>query len=140
MIAFDLPSYPSAEIRVDLAGGADLAIGVLLIGAPSEIGIGTEAGASFGIQDYSRVETNDFGDTVLVQRLFAKRASIKTFVQTPKVNAMFSTLAALRATPALWVAYDELDPLVIFGFYKQFDATVSYVDYTELNIEIQGLT
>lgn len=140
LVDFGLPSYPSATIRVDISGNSGLAVGVLLIGSPIEIGIATEAGAGFGIQDYSRIETNDFGDTVLVQRLYAKRASISTKVATSKVNAMFAVLTELRATPALWVAYDVLDPLVIFGFYKQFDATVSYADYTDLNIEIQGMT
>lgn len=140
LVAFDLPSYPSATIRVDLSGGPGLAIGVLMLGSPIEIGNGVHGGATVGIQDYSRIETNTWGDTVLVQRLYAKRASIKTLIDTRSLPAAYDTLAALRATPALWVASDQLDPLIVFGFYKQFDATLSYADFTELNIEIQGLT
>lgn len=135
-----LPSYGTADIRVDLAGGSTLAIGVLMIGSVTSIGEGVHAGARAGITDYSRKETNDFGDTVLVQRAFAKRVALTTWVRNSAIDVVFDALTALRAVPALWIGNADISPTIVFGFYKTFDLTVQYAQYSEMNIEIEGLT
>lgn len=139
-VALDLPSYPSADIRVDFAGGTSLAVGVLLLGQQVQIGNAVHAGARIGITDYSRKETNTFGDVVLVQRAFAKRASIKTWIPRAQLATTYNVLASLRATPALWVGNTGIEPLQVFGWWRDFDVVIAYADYSECNIEIEGLT
>ena len=138
-VALDLPTYPAATIRMDLAGGPGLAVGVLLVGQPKTIGM-PRAGLRAGIVDYSRKETNDFGDTVLTQRAFAKRAAVTAIVQSNVRDMTFDLLAALRATPALWVIDDSIDPSIVFGWYKDFELLIEYADFAELQIQIEGLT
>ena len=136
----DLPSYPNATLRVDLYGGASLAISVLLFGQQKTVGIGVSKGAKIGIQDYSRKETNAFGDTVLVQRAYAKRASFQMLIANADLDNTQQTLADLRATPCLWIGSSKYAATQVFGFYSNFDIGITYADYSECSIEIEGLT
>lgn len=138
-VALDLPTYPEATIRMDLAGGPGLAVGVFLVGQPKTIGR-PRAGLRAGIVDYSRKETNEFGDTVLTQRAYAKRASVTAIVERNVRDMTFDLLASLRATPALWVIADDIDPSIVFGWYRDFELLLEYTDFAELQIQIEGLT
>jgi len=139
-IVLDLPAIPGGDITVDLTGGAGLAIGVLLLGQIINLGIGVKYGVKVGIQDYSRKETNDFGDTVLVRRAYAKRASFDLILTADEVDAMQVVLADLRATPCLWIGSVRYEATVVFGIYKQFDILISYPNFSDCQLELEGLT
>lgn len=139
-IALDFPALPGADITVDLTGGSDLAIGVLLLGQIVTLGLGVEYGARVGIQDYSRKETNDFGDFVLVRRAYARRASFDLMLAAGDVDSVQTLLAELRATPCLWIGSALYESTVIFGIYKQFDVLIAYPTYSNCQLELEGLT
>jgi hypothetical protein len=137
----DLPSLPNAVLRVDFTGTADLAVGVLLIGQPNRFGsdFGVLQGASSGIQDYSRRETDDFGNVNLVRRAYAPKARWRVVVPNREVGPLQNYLAELRATPVLFIGSEDLEPLIVFGFYKNFDILFSYAHRSECDLEIEGL-
>lgn len=139
-IQLDLPSYPDASITFLLIGGEELAIGVLLIGQQRRFGFGINYGARVGIQDYSRKETNDFGDTVVVKRAFAKRATFDLLLSRSEVDALQNTLADIRATPCLFVGSDQYETTTLFGFYKSFDISITYPEYSVCEFQIEGIT
>lgn len=139
-IQTDLPSYGDGVIKFELLGGADLSVGVLLIGQERSFGLGVQLGARVGIQDYSRKETNDFGDTILVRRAFAKRANFNLLIEKSEVDAFQLFLTEIRATPCLWIGSTEYESTTLFGFYKNFEALISYPDYADFELEIEGLT
>ena len=139
-IALDLPAIPGCDITVDLAGGTGLAIGVLMVGQIAEFGFGVKYGARVGIQDYSRKETNDFGDTVLVRRAYAKRAGFDLVISSAEVDAFQELLAEKRATPCLWIGSGQYESTVVFGIYKQFDILISYPTFSECQLDLEGLT
>jgi hypothetical protein len=139
-VATDLPSYPSAQLIVDLAGNSALAVGVFLFGQSRSIGLGIEAGARVGITDYSRKETNDFGDTVLVQRAFNKRASFDMTISKSEVDSTMSLLSSIRAVPCLWIGSNQYESTVLYGYYKNFDITISYPTFSDCSLELEGLT
>ena len=139
-VLVDLPSYPDATIRFELYGGSSLAIGVLLIGQQRAFGAGIKYGAKVGIQDYSRKEKNDFGDTVLVQRAFAKRADFELMVSADEVDSLQGFLSDVRAVPCLWIGSTEFEATTVFGFYKTFDILISYPSQSDCSLQIEGLT
>lgn len=136
----NLPALPGADIIVDLTGGAGLAVGVLLVGQITDIGAWVKQGVKVGIQDYSRKETNDFGDTVLVRRAYARRASFDLTLPTEEIDSAQTLLADLRATPCLWIGSSLYEATVVFGIYKQFDILISYPTFADCQIELEGLT
>lgn len=139
-IALDLPTYPDATITVTFSGGDNLAVGGLLFGQQQRFGLGMRYGARVGIQDYSRKETNEFGDTVLVQRAFAKRANFSLLLEKYETDVLQSYLASIRATPCLWIGSSEYESTVLYGFYNNFDILISYPEHSECDLEIEGLT
>ncbi len=113
----------------------------VLIGTTVELGL-VEYGASAGITDYSKKETDDYGITTLVRRAYAKTTQYSLVVENSQMRRVFSTLAELRATPAVWIGSDDykLSPLVVFGYYKDFQITVKYATYSACELEIEGMT
>lgn len=135
----NLPAYVDGVFMIEIIGGTDLAVGVILLGQQQRFGRGIRLGARVGIQDYSRKETTEFGETVLVQRAFAKRANFDLFIDKAEVDTLQNYLSALRATPALWIGSTEYESTTVFGFYKNFDILLSYPEHADCELEIEGL-
>jgi hypothetical protein len=134
-----IPAYVDGIIEIEILGGTDLAVGVILIGQQQRFGRGIRLGARVGIQDYSRKETSEFGETILVRRAFAKKANFDLFIDKAEVDTLQNYLSALRATPALWIGSTEYESTTVFGFYKNFDVLLSYPEHADCELEIEGL-
>lgn len=135
-----LLAYPDTEVRVDFAGGTGLSVGTLAIGYQQTFGLGIELGARLGITDYSRKVTNDFGNTDFVVRSYAKKASFGMKLENKYVDGIQEYLASLRAQPALWIGSSSYESTIVYGYYKDFDITIAYPQYSQCNLEIEGLT
>ena len=136
----DLPSLPTADLLVDITGAANLAVGVILLGQRRQFSMGVKMGARVGLQDYSRKERNEWGDTVLVQRAYAKRATVSMLLDNRELDNAYTLLVDLRATPCLWVISDNYSSLSLFGFFSNFEITISYARYSDVSIELESLT
>ena len=136
----DIPPYSDGIFTITIEGGADLSAGVIMLGQQQTFGLGIKYGARVGIQDYSRKETNDFGDTILVQRAFAKRANVDLFLQKFEVDSFQRELSRIRATPVLWILSNDYESTTLFGFYKNFDILINYPEHADCTLEIEGLT
>lgn len=136
----DLPSYPGADILIDVAGSADLAVGVILLGQARQFSLGVRMGARVGIQDYSRKERNEWGDVMVVERAFAKRAGFSMLLTADEVDSFHQFLSEVRATPCLWIGSSRYESTTVYGFYKSFDIVISYYDYSDCELELEGLT
>lgn len=115
-------------------------VGTIVIGKSLEIGK-TQMNPSVGIVDYSRKTTDEFGVTEFVVRAFSKRVSVQIMIPNGSLNKIYSALAQLRATPCLWLgtSMDEYGPLNVFGYYKDFNIAIPYVNDSLVSIEIEGL-
>lgn len=142
LVLTDLPTYRNADLRVQFFAGvtAVAAVGVLTIGQVKEIGSGLHSGVSVSIQDYSRKEVNAYGDYTIVERAFAKRTTFEMWIPRASVDQVQNLLASVRATPCVWIGSDFYKATVIFGFYKDFETTIAYYDFSVLNISLEGLT
>lgn len=141
VIALDVPPYSLAVTRVDFTATAgSVSCGVLLIGYQATFGDGIHYRARHGIQDYSRKQTNSWGDVVLTQRAYAKRAEWALRISNGDVDAFFRALVAVRAVPILWVGYDGYAITALFGFYKDFDISISYPNESDCTLTIEGMT
>lgn len=136
----DLPSYPTADILIDIEGTAYLGVGVIILGQLRRFSLGVKMGARVGIQDYSTKSRNDFGDVIVVERAFAKRANFSMLLTAGEVDALHLFLSGVRATPCLWIATQRYESTTVYGFYKNFDIVISYAMYSDCDMELEGLT
>ena len=141
VVITDMPSYGTAIIEITVTNtGKTAKCGVCTLGQITYLGEGINLGATVGIQDYSRKEKNDFGDYVVVQRNYAKRAKYTMAVLNEQIDALQNLLADLRTTACVWVGDDNYESTMIYGFYKDFDIVISNHIVSDCNIEIEGLT
>ena len=142
MLFLDVPVYAAGQISVTLTrdNPADsVSCGTLLVGRQLSLG-DTEHGADIGIIDYSRKETDQFGVTSVVERAFAKRMTAKVVLATDAIDDIHRSLAALRATPVLWIGSESFESLTVYGFYKEFSIDIAYPTVSYCSLTIEGLT
>jgi hypothetical protein len=140
VVLTDLPSYINGRISMSLTGTGSVKIGLFTYGTVYTLGL-TQYGASSGIIDYSVKQTDDFGNTTFVQRAYSKRMEASLFVENIQLNKTQKILTDVRATPCVWIGSQDsrFNPLIVFGFYKQFSTTINYPTYSLCSLEIEGL-
>lgn len=135
----DLPNYGTATIRISIESGAGVAAcGLCLIGQGRNLGL-PKWGINAGIRDYSRVEDNEFGITDFVQRGYVRRASIDLLLEKNQTNGVYRELAKWRATPVVWVGYEDYEPTLIYGVFSSFEILYPHAAFDDCAIEIRGI-
>lgn len=137
----DLPRhYAGGELSVTINGTSGVACGVLQVGQVFEIGQ-TLSGATVGIIDYSRKVTDTYGNRDVLERGYSKRGNIQVLTDKSDFNKIYRLLASLRATPCVYIGADTVgyEPMINYGFYKDFSMVVQYAQHHLCNLEIEGL-
>lgn len=136
---WDLPAYPSATLRVQVTQpGGTAAVGLLVVGMQRKLG-DERWSPKFGIEDYSKKKTDEFGVSSFKERAFAKLATVSTEIRTQDVDVVHARLAAIRAKPVVWDV-GGFEAGLIFGRYRSFSVVVPYVNVSYCDLEIEGLT
>lgn len=141
VVLTNLPPYGNAHITVAISGSGTVKCGDMTVGTMYMLG-DTQFGASAGIVDYSRKDTSATGVTTLSKRGYSKRMSAQAMLSTAQINKVQRVLASLRATPCAWIGTDlaGYEPLIVFGFYRDFSIDIAYPTVSFCNLEIEGLT
>lgn len=141
----DIPPYANATYTITITSpvGQVAAIGAALFGLSKDISSakkGVEQGARVGITDYSIKTRDAFGNYVITERAFSKRANWTVYVENTEIDDIQNILASCRAIPVLYIGSKKYASTLIYGFYKSFDVTIAYPEFSVLDIEIDGLT
>lgn len=140
LVITDLPPYVSPTITVTVSNGASNAtVGTLITGLSRTLG-GTLYGGGPGILDYSRKDTDVFGNYTLVERGFSRTGSYNIRIARAVVDEFVRLLSLYRATPVLYVMTDDYGSTAVFGFYRSFSVSIDYYDYSLGSLELEGLT
>lgn len=128
------------EVTVTITGTSPKC-GSLVIGVAHELG-GVQYGASLGIVDYSKKETDAYGNTSILERRYAKRLTAQLQFNKVDMSRVFRLLAQVRATPCVWIPTDEADyeAMTIYGWARNFSIDVPYPTVNYCSLELEGLT
>jgi hypothetical protein len=139
-VLLDLPAYGGASLSVTVENNTETAAcGHLVMGRQADIGVALY-GTSVGITDYSRKESDAFGNSVVIQRAFSKRAEFDVMVETPAVSAVQRLLASIRAQPVVWIGAEGYESTFLFGYYRDFQISISGPTVSDATITVEGLT
>lgn len=135
----DIPvgSYGSVDIVIAKPGGV-AKVGALILGKMAVLGE-TLYGSSVGITDYSRKERDDFGNFIVVERGYSKRAEFDLIVQTSRVSAVQRTLTKYRAKPLVWIGEASYQSTILYGYYRDFNVVISGPTASDCSISVEGL-
>lgn len=138
----NIPPYVNGAIGVTVtAANTDTAeLGQIVLGFLSELGA-TSYGTSISIEDFSRKETDAFGNFIVVERAYAQLADFDVQFPTANARKIQRTLAAYRATPIVYIGSNDVSyGTTIYGFYRRFDLTLETPSISFGAIEVEGLT
>jgi len=140
LLYIDLPVYALATYQTVISSPGGIAkCGTLLIGKYIQVG-GTQYGMRIGNTDYSIKQADEFGDFVITERAYSRNMNLTAMIENNLVNSLVNNLNNLRATPIVWIGADEFSASFIYGFYKDYDVVVQYVNNSVVNFEIEGLS
>lgn len=135
-----LPAYGTSTIRVAFTGtpGIGVYVGEMVVGKVRDLGV-TNFGTSVSIQDYSVKTTDEFGNVVITQRAYSKRADYDVTLETAQVGYVQKLLAELRTVPTVYIGDEDREETVVYGFYKSFNIVLSTPSISDCSIEVEGL-
>lgn len=138
----DLPSqYYNPEVTFELTStSGTVSCGTLSLGKVYTLGQ-SQYGATVGIISYSVKQADVFGNTTVVKRQNSKRNNLKLMTDKVLFNRTYKLLADLDSVPCVYIGAEALgyEPLIVYGFWKDFSIDVSYPTMNLTNIEIEGL-
>lgn len=137
----DLPQqYYTPEITFKITSSGAVACGTYSLGKVYTLGL-SQYGASVGIISYSVKTTDIFGNTTVVKRQNSKRNNLKLMTDKALFNRTYQLLASLDSVPCVYIGAEALgyEPMIVYGFWKDFSIDVSYPTMNLTNIEIEGL-
>ena len=140
LVLTDLPPNSDTSVQVQITGTGTVSCGTMVLGKLRDLGNGPFYGARGGITDYSRKTTDDFGNTSLVERAFAKRLTFRSSVPNGDVDGVFNVLSQYRATPVVWIGHTDFGMTSTFGWARDWGIEIAYVNHSILALEIEGLT
>lgn len=137
----DLPPYYGATIAVDLlsASGEDVGCGELVFGKVSSLG-DTAWGPQLGMVDYSERTTNAFGDISITARAYSPTVEFLILVRPTRVDWLFETLTALRATALVWLGNPTYRSTIAYGYFESFNIDIAGPTQSRGTLSIKGLT
>jgi hypothetical protein len=137
----NLPTYLDPTIQVIIEGdGSEVGCGICSIGLSKDLGKTLYDGAQVGMIDYSRKETDVFGNFQIVQRDYARSGSFQMRIDKAAIDGVLAVLAAYRTVPAVYVGSTEYGSTLIFGFFREFNIEIDRPQQALVSIEIEGLT
>jgi len=120
------------------AGDGTVSIGTFMVGTLRPLGR-TGSSPTSSITDYSKRETDDFGEIAIVPRAWAKRMAAKALIRTDAVDQVIGRVAAVRAVPSLWLADRATESLTVYGFFKDFSVEIGQ-SVSTLSLSIEGFS
>lgn len=122
-------------------GGSHVKVGTLLFGRVFELGT-TEYGTSIQLLDFSRKDTDEFGNFTITPRRNSKLVDFEGYVEKSRTSYLFRKLRELTTTPCVWYGTGTLptdDPTIVYGYYRDSRINLSNPATTDVTIQIEGL-
>ena len=138
-IFLDLPNKPTATITVYVSSGVGLVeVGEVVYGVQSIVGR-TNYGTAIGITSYSRKDTDEFGKVTVIKRKNSKYADYDIDIDNTKLAFVQRLFQDIDSVPCVFIGNPEMEELIVYGFYSDFKATISFPTVSKCTLRVEGL-
>ena len=138
-IFLDLPNKPTATITVYVSSGVGLVeVGEVVYGVQSIVGR-TNYGTAIGITSYSRKDTDEFGKVTVVKRKNSKYADYDIDIDNTNLAFVQRLFQDIDSVPCVFIGNPEMEELIVYGFYNDFKATISFPTVSKCTLRVEGL-
>ena len=138
-IFLDLPNKPTATITVYVSAGVGLVeVGEVVYGVQSIVGR-TNYGTAIGITSYSRKDKDEFGKVTVVKRKNSKYADYDIDIDNTNLAFVQRLFQDIDSVPCVFIGNPEMEELIVYGFYSDFKATISFPTVSKCTLRVEGL-
>lgn len=138
-IFLDLPNKPTATITVYVSSGVGLVeVGEVVYGVQSIVGR-TNYGTAIGITSYSRKDKDEFGKVTVVKRKNSKYADYDIDIDNTNLAFVQRLFQDIDSVPCVFIGNPEMEELIVYGFYSDFKATISFPTVSKCTLRVEGL-
>lgn len=138
-IFLDLPSYPTATTTVYISSGvSEVVVGEVVYGNQTQVGR-TNYGTAVGIKSFSRKETDEFGNVTVIKRKNSKYADYDVDIDNINLASVQRFFADIDSVPCVFVGNPDMEELIVYGFYSDFKATISFPTVSKCTLRVEGL-
>ena len=138
-IFLDLPNKPTATITVYVSSGVGLVeVGEVVYGVQTVVGR-TNYGTAIGITSYSRKDTDEFGKVTVIKRKNSKYADYDIDIDNTNLAFVQRLFQDIDSVPCVFIGNPEMEELIVYGFYKDFKATISFPTVSKCTLRVEGL-
>ena len=135
----DIPSYPTATITVTISSGSNLVeVGEVIYGTMTVVGR-TNYNTVIGIKSFSRKEVDEFGNVTVVKRRNSKYCEYDIDIDNYKLSEIQRFFSDIDSVPCVFIGNENMDELVVYGFYSEFKATIAYPTVSKCTLRVEGL-
>lgn len=139
-VAFNIEPYNAAEVTITITGVGPVKVGVVALGNLRLLGQ-SQYGAQSKINSFSRITTDDFGNTKFSRRRSARDISATAWLKLVDAPGVEDALDDLRDVPAVWIATD----LPLYKGLRTFGIGSGGISYDHpndcfLTIDVKGIT
>jgi len=136
----DLPTYRDAVIEIIVYWPGNLPrVAEMQIGRFDFLGK-VQWKPSVRTVDYSKVETDQWGNTKFSPRRAVRVVEYDLFIENENVDEAIRLLTLAKSAPRAWLGSPKFGALNLFGFVQDFQVVVDGPAGSFLNIQIQELT
>lgn len=140
-VLIDMPIAGGTILTVTLTGGPTQLVkcGLCIPGMAIKLG-DSQWGLSGGTDNYSRKDIDIYGGYDVTPRDFSKTRSVDIFLPNAKTGYVERLLQPYYTKPGLWVASEDFEFTIVYGFYRDFSIVMSDFSGADCSITIEGLT
>ena len=138
-IFLDLPNKPTATITVYVSSGVGLVeVGEVVYGVQAIVGR-TNYGTAIGITSYSRKDKDEFGKVTVIKRKNSKYADYDIDIDNTNLAFVQRLFQDIDSVPCVFIGNPEMEELIVYGFYSDFKATISFPTVSKCTLRVEGL-
>jgi len=136
----NIPPYPSATVTVIVTNqGGTAKCGAIIPGVKLELGK-LQLSPQPGLDSFSTLtENTTFGTWSVVKRSTRRKMQFKLFVEIARLDFIMQQMALYDSELLVWVGYESLECLAIYGFYRTFTPSIDYNNWTIIDVEVRGI-
>lgn len=136
---FDLPPV-SSEITILISGDESVSCGAIVAGNLYSIG-GLRREPKIPWIDYSKVSTDEFGQTTFVPRASAHRFIGDVNVSKQRISQVYRQIELAAGMPSLWIVSDDPQYAFMntFGWCTKFEPTAPYEQWFVCDLQLQSV-
>jgi len=140
----NLPPKPNTKVRITVANTSGVPkLGGTVLGRLYDIGK-LEYGARLPMQDFSVVNTDEFGNTKLIKRNAFSGLDGSLFCESRQANIIRDLNKSLRGVPTAWIGLNDdadyyFNSLFIMGVVTTFEPSLDYQTAFRVKIVVKEI-